>query len=51
MELPEITILCPTWNRHKFLRLFAMNLKLQDYPHTKLKVIIDDDGDEKFIAR
>ena len=50
MELPEITILCPTWNRHKFLRLFAMNLKLQDYPHNKLKVIIDDDGEEKFIT-
>ena len=49
MELPEITILCPTWNRHRFLPLFAMNLKLQDYPHNKLKVIIDDDGDEKFI--
>ena len=49
MELPEITILCPTWQRHKFLPLFAMNLKLQDYPHNKLKVIIDDDGDEKFI--
>jgi glycosyltransferase involved in cell wall biosynthesis len=49
-QLPEITILVPTWNRHKFLDLFVMNLKNQDYPHDKLKVIIDDDGSEKFIT-
>jgi len=49
-DKPIITILVPTWNRHKFLELFVMNLKLQDYPHTKLKVIIDDDGDQKFIT-
>ena len=48
--LPEITILVPTWNRHKFLDLFVMNLKNQDYPHDKLKVIIDDDGSQKFIT-
>lgn len=48
--LPEITILVPTWNRHKFLDLFVMNLKNQDYPHDKLKVIIDDDGTDKFIT-
>lgn len=49
-ELPEICILVPTWNRHKFLDLFVLNLKNQDYPHNKLKVIIDDDGSEKFIT-
>ena len=49
-ELPEITILVPTWNRHKFLDLFVLNLKNQDYPHNKLKVIIDDDGTDKFIT-
>ena len=49
MELPEITILVPTWNRSKFLSLFLMNLKSQIYPHEKLKLIIDDDGDDKFI--
>ena len=48
-ELPEITILVPTWNRSKFLPLFLMNVKSQDYPHNKLKIIIDDDGDDKFI--
>ena len=49
-QLPEITILVPTWNRHKFLDLFVLNLKNQDYPHNKLKVIIDDDGSDKFIT-
>lgn len=45
----EISILVPTWNRSKFLPLFIMNLKSQTYPHDKLTIIIDDDGDEKFI--
>jgi hypothetical protein len=48
--LPEITILVPTWNRTKFFKLFVMNLMCQDYPHHLLKVIIDDDGDERFIT-
>ena len=49
--LPEITILCPVWKRHEFLDLFVMNVKNQDYPHNKLKLIIDDDSDcERFIA-
>ena len=45
----EITILVPTFNRSKFLQLFLMNLKCQDYPHHLLKLIIDDDGTDKFI--
>ncbi len=49
--LPEITILCPVWKRHEFLDLFVMNLKSQDYPHEKLKLIIDDDSDsDRFIT-
>ena len=48
-ELPEISILVPTWNRHKFLPLFFMNLKSQNYPHHLLTIIIDDDGNDKFI--
>ena len=48
-NLEDITILVPTWNRSKFLPLFIMNLKSQTYPHEKLKVIIDDDGADKFI--
>lgn len=47
--MEEITVLVPTWNRPKFLPLFLMNLKCQDYPHHLLKLIIDDDGTDKFI--
>ncbi len=49
-NLPEITILVPTFNRHKFLSLFLMNIKNQTYPQDKLKIIIDDDGTDKFIT-
>ena len=43
MEYPEITILVPTYDRHKFLPLFVMNLKSQTYPANRLKLIIADD--------
>ena len=43
MEYPEITILVPTYDRHKFLPLFVMNLKSQTYPADRLKLIIADD--------
>mgnify|MGYP003659210249 FL=1 len=43
--MEDITILIPTWNRSKWNPLILLNLKLQDYPHDKLKVIIDDDSD------
>jgi len=49
MSKEEISILVPTWNRHKFLPLFLMNLKSQNYPHNLITIIIDDDGDDKFI--
>lgn len=45
----NITILTPTWNRSKFLPLYVRNLKIQEYPHEKIEVIIDDDGTDKFI--
>jgi glycosyltransferase involved in cell wall biosynthesis len=47
MDLPEITILIPSWNRKNFLDLILMNLKSQSYPHDKIKVIIDDDTEDK----
>lgn len=51
-ELPEITILMPVWKRSEFLPLVIMNLKSQEYPHDRLRLIIDDDtayADERFI--
>lgn len=47
-DLPNISILVPTYNRSKFLPLFIHNLKIQTYPHKKLEVCIDDDGTEPF---
>ena len=51
-DLPEITILMPVWKRSEFLPLVVMNLKSQDYPHQRLRIIIDDDTEnpaERFI--
>ena len=47
--MEEITILIPSFNRRKFLPLIIKNLKSQNYPHSLLSVIIDDDGEEKLI--
>ncbi len=46
----KISILVPTYNRRKFLPLLLHNIKTQDYPHDLLTLVIDDDGDESFIA-
>lgn len=47
--MTDISILVPTFNRRKFLPLLLRNIKVQDYPHDKLEVIIDDDGENKLI--
>jgi glycosyltransferase involved in cell wall biosynthesis len=44
-NLPNISILMPTFNRRKFLPFIIKNLKVQDYPHKKLQLVIHDDGD------
>ena len=49
MDLPNISILMPTFNRRKFLPFIIRNLKVQDYPHKKLQLIIHDDGEEPLI--
>ena len=46
----KISILIPTYNRNKFLPLLLHNIKIQDYDHKLLNVIIDDDGDIPFIS-
>tara|TARA_R110000765_G_scaffold102428_1_gene191237 strand:+ start:132 stop:863 length:732 start_codon:yes stop_codon:yes gene_type:complete len=50
-NLPNISILTPTFNRRKFLPLYLHNLTSQLYPHDKLEVCIDDDGTEPFINK
>ena len=49
MDLPKISILMPTYNRRKFLPFIIKNLKVQDYPHKKLQLVIHDDGDEPLL--
>lgn len=48
MDLPKISICCPTYNRNKFKLLILFNLKNIDYPHEKLEFCIDDDGTEPY---
>ncbi len=49
MELQNISILTPTYNRSYLLGFYLENIKCQDYPHHLLEVVIDDDGTDKFI--
>lgn len=43
-NLPNISILIPTYNRPQFVSFVIRNLKVQDYPHKRLQVVIYDDG-------
>jgi len=47
--MDDISILLPTYNRRKFLPFIIRNLKVQDYPHKKLQLVIYDDGDQPLI--
>ena len=42
-ELPNVSILMPTWNRRSFLPLILINLYNMDYPKDKLELVIMDD--------
>lgn len=43
-DLPNLSILIPTFNRRKFIPLIAVNLLSTDYPKNKLEVVIYDDN-------
>ena len=45
-DYPNVSVLIPTYNRRKFMRLIAINLFNTLYPKNKLEVVILDDGDE-----
>ena len=47
MELPNVSILTPTWKRRNFLPLMINNLKYMDYPKEKLEQVIIDDVPDK----
>jgi cellulose synthase/poly-beta-1,6-N-acetylglucosamine synthase-like glycosyltransferase len=44
-KLPKVSIITPTYNRIKCMKLALINYKLIDYPREKLEWIIIDDGD------
>lgn len=44
-SLPKVSIITPTHNRVKCMKLALINYKLIDYPREKLEWIIIDDGD------
>ncbi len=44
-QLPFVSILTPTGNRHHFVKLMLRNWNKIDYPSNKLEWIIVDDGD------
>lgn len=47
MQYPQISILCPTWNRNKWLPLMIHNIKNLDYDKKLLELVILDDGTDK----
>tara|TARA_R110001592_G_scaffold334285_1_gene618561 strand:- start:3594 stop:4355 length:762 start_codon:yes stop_codon:yes gene_type:complete len=53
-DLPNVSILTPTWKRANFIPLMINNLKYMDYPKDKLEQIIIDDvpdiADKLFIT-
>ncbi len=50
MELPNVSILTPTWNRRKFLPLMIYNIQNFEYDKNKLEwVIYDDHPDNPYL--
>lgn len=47
-DYPNISILMPTYNRNRFLKLVLINIYNMDYDKSKLEWVIFDDGKEPF---
>ena len=47
-DYPNISILMPTYNRNRFLKLVIINIYNMDYDKSKLEWVIFDDGKEPF---
>jgi glycosyltransferase involved in cell wall biosynthesis len=48
INYPNVSILMPTYNRNKFLKLVLLNIYNMDYDKKKLEWVILDDGPEPF---
>ena len=46
-DLPEVSVLIPTYNRRKFFPLFLFNITHLNYPPEKLEFVILDDSDKE----
>lgn len=49
-ELPNITILVPAYNEEQVIDRCLNSIKLQDYPHEKMEVIVINDGSSDLTA-
>ena len=46
-DLPDVSVLIPTFNRRKFFALFLFNITHLNYPPEKLEFVILDDSDKE----
>lgn len=49
-ELPNITILVPAYNEEQVIDRCLNSIKIQDYPHDKMEVIVINDGSNDLTA-
>lgn len=45
---PFVSVICPTYNRHKFLPILIYQFQYQQYPKDRMELIILDDSIEPF---
>lgn len=49
-ELPFVTILVPAYNEEQVIDRCLNSIKIQDYPHEKLEVVVINDGSTDYTA-
>ena len=49
-ELPYVTILVPAYNEEQVIDRCLNSIKIQDYPHEKLEVVVINDGSTDYTA-
>jgi Glycosyl transferase family 2 len=47
VELPFVSVICVTFNRRPFFKMFFECLRYQTYPSSRFEIIIVDDGTDK----
>lgn len=49
-ELPKVTVLIPAYNEEQVIDRCLNSIKIQDYPHEKLEVVVINDGSTDYTA-